>query len=122
MGWGLTQGFVSWVAREGEVRLIIKVGRWDFFNFPRNLFFGGVGWGGWKKGVGLFFSLLFSFVTWWLNEDFFSRKYFIKVNFIFLGMENFNTKIEFKIFNRKNKNIYCLNQTFNTLNQKKEKK
>jgi len=53
------------VAHEGEVWLIIKVGRWDFFNFPRNYFFGGVGWGDWRKGVGLFFSfLLLSFVTW----------------------------------------------------------
>jgi hypothetical protein len=61
LGWGLTQGFVSWVAWEGEVWLILKVGRWDFLNCPRNLFFGGVGWGGWKKGwvyFILFFCLL----------------------------------------------------------------
>jgi hypothetical protein len=38
-----------------------KVG---FTKFPRNYFFGGVGWGGWKKGVGLFCSLFLSFVTW----------------------------------------------------------
>jgi hypothetical protein len=32
--------------------------------FQRIIFLGGVGWGGWKKGVGLFFSLFLSFVTW----------------------------------------------------------
>jgi hypothetical protein len=51
----LTQGFVSWVAQEGEVWFILKVGRWDFFLNSRNYFFGGVGWGGWRKGVGLFY-------------------------------------------------------------------
>jgi hypothetical protein len=43
------------VAWEGEVWLFLKVGRWDFFNFLRNFFFGGVGRGGWKKGLGVFF-------------------------------------------------------------------
>ncbi len=43
LGWGLTQWFVSWVAREGKVWLILKVGRWDFKIFPKNCFFGGVG-------------------------------------------------------------------------------
>jgi hypothetical protein len=64
LGWGLTQGFVSWVAWEGEVWLIIKVGRWDLKRIPRNYFFGGAGWGGWRKGVGLFIFLFLSFVTW----------------------------------------------------------
>jgi len=29
--------------------------------FPRNYFFGGVGWGDWRKGVGIFFSCIYIF-------------------------------------------------------------
>jgi hypothetical protein len=57
--WELTQGVVSWVAWEGKVWLFIKVRRWDFFLKLRNNVFGGVGWGGWRKGVGIF-----PFVIW----------------------------------------------------------
>jgi len=32
-----------------------KVG---FFKFSKECFFGGVGWGGWRKGMGLFFCFL----------------------------------------------------------------
>jgi len=39
LGWGLTQGVVSWVAGEGEVWLFLNVGRWAFFCFLRNYFF-----------------------------------------------------------------------------------
>jgi hypothetical protein len=46
---GLTQRVVFWVAWKGEVWLVFKVGRWDFFNFSKNYSFGGVGWGVWKK-------------------------------------------------------------------------
>jgi hypothetical protein len=71
LGWGLTQGFVSWVAWEGEVWLIFKVGRWDFKIIPRNYFFRSVGCDGWKKvgggggggGVGFFFFFFF-FLSW----------------------------------------------------------
>ncbi len=35
-----------------------KVG---LFNFPRNLFFGGLGWGVWRKKVGIFFFVFFLF-------------------------------------------------------------
>ncbi len=45
LGIGLTQRFVSWVAWVGEIWLFLKVGRWDFFNFSRNYFLGGVGLG-----------------------------------------------------------------------------
>ncbi len=31
------------------------------FNFSRNYFFGGVGWGGWKKGVHIYNFCLFFF-------------------------------------------------------------
>jgi len=51
---------VSWVVWEGEVWLFFKAGRWDFFNFSRNYSFGGVGWGVWRKRMGMFFS----FVIW----------------------------------------------------------
>jgi hypothetical protein len=37
-GWGLSQGLVFQARKVGV-----------FFCFPRNYFFGGVGWGGWKK-------------------------------------------------------------------------
>jgi hypothetical protein len=33
----------SWVGWKGEVWLFLKVGRWDYFNFSRNFFFGGGG-------------------------------------------------------------------------------
>jgi hypothetical protein len=52
------------VAWEGEVWLFFKVGMWDFFNFQRNYFFGRVGWGGWRKGVGIIIFVVFSFVIW----------------------------------------------------------
>ncbi len=55
MGWGLSQRVVSWVAWEGEVWLFFKTRKWDFFNFQRNYSFGGVGWGVWRKHVGMFF-------------------------------------------------------------------
>jgi hypothetical protein len=35
-----------------------KVG---LFNFPRNLFFGGVGWGVWRKKVGIYIYLFIYF-------------------------------------------------------------
>jgi hypothetical protein len=38
-----------------------KVG---FKKISKELFFGGVGWGGWRKGVGLFCFLFLFFVTW----------------------------------------------------------
>jgi hypothetical protein len=38
---------------------VFKVGRWDFFNFSRNVFFGGVGWDGWKKGVGIYIYIIY---------------------------------------------------------------
>ncbi len=43
-GWGLCQG--------NKVE----------FCFSRNYLFGGVGWCGWRKGVGIFFSLFLSFI------------------------------------------------------------
>ncbi len=49
------------MAWEGEVWLFLEVGRWDFFNFPRNYFFGGVGWGGWKKGLDIYIFFVFFF-------------------------------------------------------------
>ncbi len=58
------QRVVSWVAWEGEVWLFSKVGRWDFFNFPRNYSFSGVGRGVWRKWMGIFFFFIFSFVIW----------------------------------------------------------
>jgi hypothetical protein len=57
LGWGLTQRVVFWVAWEGDW-LFFKVGRWEFFNFPRNYSFGGVGWDVWRKKMGIFFFLL----------------------------------------------------------------
>ncbi len=47
------------MAWEGEVWLFLKVGRWDLKNNSRDYFFGGVGWGGWGKGVGIFFLIFF---------------------------------------------------------------
>ncbi len=61
MGWELTQRFVSSVAWEGKVWLFLKVKRWDVLKILRNYFFGGVGWGGWIKGVGIFVFCLFLF-------------------------------------------------------------
>ncbi len=45
----------------GKSLVIFQNKRWDFFNFPRNYFFGGVGWGGWKNGVGIYNFCLFFF-------------------------------------------------------------
>jgi hypothetical protein len=42
------------MAWEGKDWLDFKVGRWDFFNFPRNYFFGGVGWCVWRKHMGIY--------------------------------------------------------------------
>jgi hypothetical protein len=55
-----------WVAWKGKVWLFFKAGRWDFKNYSRNYFFGGVGWGvfgksGWEW---FFFLVFFSFVIW----------------------------------------------------------
>jgi hypothetical protein len=50
---------------------------------------------GWLEKRGEFYFLFYffgSFVTWWLNLDFFSRKYFIKIIIFFLGIENFHHK------------------------------
>ncbi len=50
------------MAWEGKFWLFLKVGRWDLKKIPRNYFFGGVGWGGWRKGVGIYlFIYLFYF-------------------------------------------------------------
>ncbi len=38
----------------GRNLCFFKEGRWDFFNFPRNYSFGGVGWGVWKKWMVFF--------------------------------------------------------------------
>jgi hypothetical protein len=38
----------------GRSLVVFQVGRWDFINFLRNYFFGGVESGGWKKVVGIF--------------------------------------------------------------------
>jgi len=57
--WELFQGVVSWVAWQKEVCMFFKVGRLGFFFFPRNSFFGDVGW--LEKGGGyMYFSLFFS--------------------------------------------------------------
>jgi hypothetical protein len=40
-----------WVAWKGKVWLLFKAGRWDFKNYSRNYFFGGVGWGGFFFGL-----------------------------------------------------------------------
>jgi hypothetical protein len=53
---------------------------------------------GWlEKGGGYifiyFFIFLNSFVIWQFHEDFFLRKYFIKINYyLSLGMKNFQHK------------------------------
>jgi uncharacterized membrane protein SirB2 len=58
---------------------------------------------GWlEKGSGSILFFFLSFVTWWLNEDFFSIIYFIRINFKTLGMENFHHK------NLTKRNIYFL--------------
>jgi hypothetical protein len=59
---GITQRVVSWVAWEGKVLLFSEARRWDFFNFPKNYYFGGVRWGVWRKWMGIFFLVFFSFV------------------------------------------------------------
>jgi hypothetical protein len=51
----------------GGRSLVISQGRKvGFLNFPRNYFFGGVGWGGWGKGLGIYIYIyifvFFSFV------------------------------------------------------------
>jgi hypothetical protein len=79
LGWGLTQGFSSWVGWEGEVCLLLKLGRWDYLNFSRICFFGGVGWLG--KGGGYILFFFFFFLLWqffhgnnFFNESNFSMK------------------------------------------------
>ncbi len=64
LGWGLTQGFVSWVAWEGEIWLILKVGRWDLQTFQGIIFL--VVWDGvvGKRGWVYFVLFFLSFVTW----------------------------------------------------------
>jgi hypothetical protein len=52
-GWGQSQGVVFQARKVG-----------DFFVFPRNYFFGGVGWGGWKKRWVYSFLIFFSFIIW----------------------------------------------------------
>jgi hypothetical protein len=42
----------------GRSLVFFKVGKWDFFDFPRNYSFGGVGWGGWRKEW-VFFLVIF---------------------------------------------------------------
>jgi len=37
-------------------------------------------------------NVFFSFVIWQLDEDFFSRKYFMKINIFFWGMEKSKKK------------------------------
>ncbi len=56
LGWGLTQRFVSWVAWEGEVWLFLKVG---LKNKSRNYSFGSVGWGVWRRQMGIYFLSFF---------------------------------------------------------------
>jgi hypothetical protein len=46
------------VAWGGKDWLFLKVGRWGFLIFLINYFFGGVGWGGWRKKVGIYIFLL----------------------------------------------------------------
>jgi len=64
----------------GRSLVIFQSRKVEFFLFFKDFFiFGGVGWGGWRKGVGIFL-FYFSFVIWRLNEEFFLEIYFIKVN------------------------------------------
>ncbi len=101
LGWGQTWKVFSWVAWEGKVWLFFKARRWDLKFFPRNYSFGSVRWGVWRKWMSIFF-LFYFFVIWWLNEIFFSRKYFIKINILFLGME----KIQHKNLIERTKNYF----------------
>jgi hypothetical protein len=59
-GWGLFQLVGFWVAWEGEVRLFFKVARLSLSLFSKEFVFSGMGWGGWRKGVGVFFSFFLS--------------------------------------------------------------
>ncbi len=68
-GWGLSQGVVSWMAWKREVWLFFKVGRLGFlfffffffflFWFFREFFLWWCEMGGWRQGVGFFFSPFF---------------------------------------------------------------
>jgi hypothetical protein len=91
-GWGLTQKVIFWVAWEGEVWLIFKAWSCNFFNFPRNYSFGGVGWGVWRKRMGMFFFLwygdlmkifsqentLWKLIFFWANGKFSTQKFHFK--------------------------------------------
>ncbi len=46
----------------GGRSLVVSQGnKVEFFLFFKEFFFGGVGWGGWRKGVGIFFFSPFFF-------------------------------------------------------------
>ncbi len=96
--------FLGGIRRRGLV-FFFEAWRWDFLIFQGIILL--VMWGRVCGGSGwvCFFLVFFSFVIWWLNEDFFSRKYFIKIN-IFLGeWKNFNTKFNIKNLTERTKNI-----------------
>jgi hypothetical protein len=54
-GMGTNPKGCFWVAWEGDVWLFFKARRWDLIFFSRIYSFGGVGWGVWKKQMGMFF-------------------------------------------------------------------
>jgi hypothetical protein len=77
---------------------------------------------GWleRGGESIFFFL--SFVTWCLNEDFFKRKYFIKINNFFFGNGKISSqKIYFKNLTKITKNIF-LEPNNQYIEPKKEKR
>jgi hypothetical protein len=56
---------VCFLGGKGGRSLVVFQGRKvGFKKISKECFFGGVGWGGWKKGLGIFFFVFCSFVIW----------------------------------------------------------
>ncbi len=54
--------FVVFLGGMGGRSLVVSQGnKVEFFLFFKEFFFGGVGWGGWRKGVGIFGFVFLSF-------------------------------------------------------------
>jgi hypothetical protein len=48
----------------GRSLLVSQSRKVGFFKFSNEFFFGGVGWGGWRKGWVYLFFIFFPFVIW----------------------------------------------------------
>ncbi len=74
--------------------MFLKVIRFNFSSFSRNNFFGGVGRGGWRKEVGIFFFSPFFLSSYGDLMKIYSQENILYKSTVFWAWKFFNTKIK----------------------------